>query len=63
MKYKVIYSINSSGGGNPDGMAAQSFYTRAQAVSSCEQWAAIAPGQYTADFWDGNSWTRYYIVP
>lgn len=61
MKYKVIYSINYSGGGNPDGMTSCSFYTKSQAIASAQAWAEKAPALFYADVWDGSIWTRYEI--
>jgi len=57
MKYKAVLSINSSGGGNPDGVASHSFFTKAQAEQCCQAWAESA--DRFAHLWDGSQWTFY----
>ena len=61
MKYKVIYMINFSGGGNPDGTAIATFYTYAQAQLSAQRWSFIVPGAYSAKLWNGNDWENYFV--
>lgn len=55
MKYIVIFMRNTAGGGEPDGMAAVKFYTRAQAEQSATAWSEAANNY--AEWWDGQQWT------
>lgn len=59
MKYKVVYSINTSGGGNPDGLAMSTFYKSSQAILSAQEWVALSPGIFEAYVWDGIRWQNY----
>ena len=62
MRYKLILIQNTSGGGNPDGMTAVSFYTRNQAVECAQSWVQENAACF-ARLWDGSSWTLYNPVP
>ena len=57
MKYKVLYQVNNSGGGDPDVLSGFSFYIRAQAVASAQSWAEAI--DKNAFVWDGVQWTTY----
>ena len=58
MKYKVIYTMNYSGGGTPDGMTTGTFYTSSQAFLSAQEWVAFGPA-FEAYVWDGVIWRSY----
>jgi hypothetical protein len=60
MKYKVIYQISSSGSNR--GLSGASFYTKAQAITSADNWRQIGV-QFYAYYWDGSTWTEYAPIP
>lgn len=60
MKYKVLYQISSSGSNR--GMASASFYTRAQANASADEWRQFGE-QFYAYVWDGSAWVTYAPIP
>lgn len=57
MKYKVVFQIDFSGGGSPDGMCVTTFFRLADAVQAAQAWSEAA--NHAASVWDGSQWTAY----